>query len=223
MSKQLNFAQQMDEVLKTLGPQRPKLLLHACCGPCSSAVLEKLCRYFEITVLYYNPNTWPAEEYYRRGEELKKFVAQAHPLGVTVIEDRYDPQEFYTAVQGLENEPERGGRCTVCYRLRMRRAAQYAKEHGFDWFTTTLSISPHKDAARINQIGQELEAEFGIRHLPRISKSRTATCAPSSFRRSTGFTVRITVGVSSAQRRGDEPLSRLLPASSARRGGIAKQ
>ena len=128
MSKQLNFAQQMDEVLKTLGPQRPKLLLHACCGPCSSAVLEKLCRYFEITVLYYNPNTWPAEEYYRRGEELKKFVAQAHPLGVTVIEDHYDPQEFYTAVQGLENEPERGGRCTVCYRLRMRRAAQYAKE-----------------------------------------------------------------------------------------------
>ena len=100
MSKQLNFAQQMDEVLKTLGPQRPKLLLHACCGPCSSAVLEKLCRYFEITVLYYNPNTWPAEEYYRRGEELKKFVAQAHPLGVTVIEDHYDPQEFYTAVQG---------------------------------------------------------------------------------------------------------------------------
>ena len=137
MSKQLNFAQQMDEVLKTLGPQRPKLLLHACCGPCSSAVLEKLCRYFEITV-----------------------------LGVTVIEDHYAPQEFYTAVQGLENEPERGGRCTVCYRLRMRRAAQYAKEHGFDWFTTTLSISPHKDAARINQIGQELEAEFGIRHLP---------------------------------------------------------
>ena len=135
MSKQLNFAQQMDEVLKTLGPQRPKLLLHACCGPCSS-------------------------------EELKKFVAQEHPLGVTVIEDRYDPQEFYTAVQGLENEPERGGLCTVCYRLRMRRAAQYAKEHGFDWFTTTLSISPHKDAARINQIGQELEAEFGIRHLP---------------------------------------------------------
>ena len=81
MSKQLNFAQQMDEVLKTLGPQRPKLLLHACCGPCSSAVLEKLCRYFEITVLYYNPNTWPAEEYYRRGEELKKFVAQAHRWG----------------------------------------------------------------------------------------------------------------------------------------------
>ena len=160
MSNQLNFSQQMDEVLKTLGDTRPRLLLHACCGPCSSAVLERLCRYFDITVLYYNPNTWPAEEYHRRGEELERFVAAAHPLGVTVVEDRYDPQEFYSAVAGLENEPERGGRCTVCYRLRMRRAAQYAAEHGFDWFTTTLSIK------RINAIGQELEQEFGVKHLP---------------------------------------------------------
>ena len=126
MSNQLNFSQQMDEVLKTLGTSRPRLLLHACCGPCSSAVLERLCQYFDITVLYYNPNTWPAAEYHRRGEELERFVAAAHPLGVTVVEDRYDPQEFYSAVAGLENEPERGGRCTVCYRLRMRRAAQYA-------------------------------------------------------------------------------------------------
>ena len=102
----------------------------------------------------------------RRGEELKKFVAAAHPLGVTVVEDHYDPQEFYSAVTGLENEPERGSRCTICYRLRMRRAAQYASENGFDWFTTTLSISPHKDAKRINAIGQELEAEFGVKHLP---------------------------------------------------------
>ena len=95
-------------------------------------------------MLYYNPNTWPAAEYHRRGEELQKFVAAAHPLGVTVVEDTYDPQQFYTAVVGLENEPERGSRCTVCYRLRMRRAAQYARDNGFDWFTTTLSISPHK-------------------------------------------------------------------------------
>ena len=84
MSNQLNFSQQMDEVLKTLGDTRPRLLLHACCGPCSSAVLERLCRYFDITVLYYNPNTWPAEEYHRRGEELERFAAAAHPLGVTV-------------------------------------------------------------------------------------------------------------------------------------------
>ena len=166
MATQRNYAQQMDAVLAGLGGTRPRLLLHACCGPCSSAVLEQLCRYFEITVLYYNPNTWPAAEYYRRGEELQKFVAAAHPLGVTVVEDTYDPQQFYTAVAGLEKEPERGSRCTVCYRLRMRRAAQYARDNGFDWFTTTLSISPHKDAARINAIGQELEAEFGVKHLP---------------------------------------------------------
>ena len=130
MATQRNYAQQMDAVLATLGNTRPRLLLHACCGPCSSAVLEQLCRYFEITVLYYNPNTWPAAEYYRRGEELQKFVAAAHPLGVTVVEDTYDPQQFYTAVAGLENEPERGSRCTVCYRLRMRRAAQYARDKG---------------------------------------------------------------------------------------------
>jgi hypothetical protein len=161
-----NYARQMDAVLQSLGGSRPRLLLHACCGPCSSAVLEQLCAYFEITVLYYNPNTWPPEEYRRRGEELERFVAAAHPLGVQVVEDRYDPAEFYAAVAGLEAEPERGGRCTVCYRLRMRRAAEYAAANGFDWFTTTLSISPHKDAARINAIGQELEREFGVRHLP---------------------------------------------------------
>ena len=172
MPKQLTYAQQMDAVLAALGGSRPRLLLHACCGPCSSAVLEQLSQFFEITVLYYNPNTWPEAEYRRRGQELERFVAAAHPLGVKVVEDRYDPQEFYSAVAGLEAEPERGGRCTVCYRLRMRRAAQYAAEHRFDWFATTLSISPHKDAARINQIGQELEQEFGVKHLPSDFKKK---------------------------------------------------
>ena len=172
MPKQLTYAQQMDAVLASLGGSRPRLLLHACCGPCSSAVLEQLSQFFEITVLYYNPNIWPEAEYRRRGQELERFVAAAHPLGVKVVEDRYDPQEFYSAVAGLEAEPERGGRCTVCYRLRMRRAAQYAAEHGFDWFATTLSISPHKDAARINQIGQELEKEFGVKHLPSDFKKK---------------------------------------------------
>ena len=167
-----NYSREMDAVLRGLNGQRPRLLLHACCGPCSSAVLEQLSQYFEITILYYNPNIWPAEEYHRREEELERFVAQAHPLGVTVVEDRYDPQEFYDAARGLEDEPERGQRCTAGYRLRMRRAAQYAAEHGFDWFTTTLSISPHKDAVRINQIGQELAAEFGVPHLPSDFKKK---------------------------------------------------
>ena len=166
MATQRNYAQQMDAVLAGLGDARPRLLLHACCGPCSSAVLEQLCRYFEITVLYYNPNTWPAAEYYRRGEELKKFVAQAHPLGVTVIEDHYDPQEFYTAVKGLENEPEKGARCTVCYRLRLEQAARYAADHGFDWYCTTLSISPMKDPVRLNELGTELGRQYGVPFLP---------------------------------------------------------
>lgn len=169
---QLNYAQQMDEAIRGLGGVRQKLLLHACCGPCSSAVLEQLCAYFDITVLYYNPNTWPEEEYRRRGEELKRFVALAHPLGVRVVEDVYDPQRFYAAVKGLENEPERGARCTVCYRLRMRRAAEYAAQNGFEWFTTTLSLSPHKDAKRINEIGAQLEKEFGVKHLPSDFKKR---------------------------------------------------
>ena len=167
-----NYAREMDKVLQSLEGRRPRLLLHACCGPCSSAVLEQLCPYFEITVLYYNPNIWPPAEYRRREEELERFVAEAHPLGVKVVEDRYDPQEFYDAARGLENEPERGARCTACYRLRMRRAAQYAAEYGFDWFTTTLSISPHKDAVRINQIGQELAVEFGVPHLPSDFKKK---------------------------------------------------
>ena len=166
-----NYAREMDKVLASLAG-RPRLLLHACCGPCSSAVLEQLCRYFEITVLYYNPNIWPAAEYHRRAEELERFVAQAHPLGVTVVEDTYDPQDFYAAAAGLEAEPERGERCTACYRLRMRRAAAYAAAHGFDWFATTLSISPHKDAARINQIGQALAAEYGVPHLPSDFKKK---------------------------------------------------
>ena len=187
MATQLNFAQQMDAVLKTLGDARPRLLLHACCGPCSSAVLEQLCQYFEITVLYYNPNTWPAEEYYRRGEELKKFVAAAHPLGVTVVEDTYDPQQFYTAVQGLEAEPERGGRCTVCYRLRMRRAAQYAAEHGFDWFTTTLSsIEVHdrwhagQHQRRIHRPAFRVRGRRGIRSPSQRQKHACCPLKPRS-------------------------------------------
>lgn len=166
MANPENYARQLDELLKTLGDSRPSLLLHACCGPCSSAVLEKLSQYFDITILYYNPNTWPAAEYHRRGEELVRFIEQSHPQGVSVIVEAYHPEEFYNQIKGLEKEPERGGRCTVCYRLRMEHTARYAKAHGFDWFTTTLSISPHKDAARINQIGKELEAAYGVKHLP---------------------------------------------------------
>ena len=150
MANKPNYPAQMDQVFAALGDERPPLLLHACCGPCSSSVLEVLCAHFQVTVLYYNPNIWPPEEYRRRADELASFLQRAHALDVKLVEEPYDPQEFYTAVQGLEQEPEKGGRCTVCYRLRMERAAQYAKAHGFVWFTTTLSVSPLKDPIRIN-------------------------------------------------------------------------
>ena len=134
-------------------------------------MLEQLLAHFEVTILYYNPNIWPAAEYRRRGDELERFAAAFAPA-VQVVEGEYDTGRYYEAVAGLEAEPERGGRCTVCYRMRMEEAARYAAAHGFDWFCTTLSISPHKDAARINAIGQELEAQYGVRHLPNDFKKK---------------------------------------------------
>ncbi|WP_418718879.1 epoxyqueuosine reductase QueH [Candidatus Allofournierella merdipullorum] len=174
MANPPNYAREMEALLDRLAPEgdkKPRLLLHACCGPCSSAVLEQLLAHFEVTILYYNPNIWPAAEYRRRGDELERFAAAFAPA-VQVVEGDYDTGRYYEAVAGLEAEPERGGRCTVCYRLRMEEAARYAAEHDFDWFCTTLSISPHKDAARINAIGQELEAQYGVRHLPNDFKKK---------------------------------------------------
>ena len=163
-------------------------------------MLERLCRYFDITVLYLQPNTTGREEYHRRGEELERFVCRRPPAGVTVVEDRYDPQEFYSAVAGLENEPERGGRCTVCYRLRMRRAAQYAAEHGFDWFTTTLSISPHKDAKRINAIGRGAGAGVWRKAPASDFKKQNGYLRSLQLSEEYASTGRTTAAVSSAQR-----------------------
>lgn len=172
MANRPNYPKMMEQVLLSLGDSRPRLLLHACCAPCSSAVLEMLCGFFDITILYYNPNIWPASEYRRRADELHQFVKQANLPGITLVEEGYDQSEFYTAVAGLEAEPERGGRCTVCYRLRMEHAARYAAANGFDWFCSTLSISPRKDAEKINAIGRELEAKYGVRHLPNEFKRK---------------------------------------------------
>ena len=172
MQPKPNYDREMQSCLAALNAEeRPRLLLHACCGPCSSAVLERLCQRFAVTVLYYNPNIWPAAEHDRRRDELARFLQQCG-CGAQLVAPPYAPEEFYSAVQGLEAEPERGGRCTVCYRLRMEQAARYAAEHGFGWFCTTLSISPHKDAERINQIGRQLEAQYGVRHLPNDFKKR---------------------------------------------------
>ena len=128
MANRINYERVMEETIAALerDGQRPQLLLHACCAPCSSSTLERLADHFDVTILYYNPNIAPPEEYHRREAELERFVRDAGYVarGITVVELPYDPQEFYTAVKGLENEPERGERCTVCYRMRLERAAQ---------------------------------------------------------------------------------------------------
>lgn len=145
---------------------RPRLLLHCCCAPCSSYVLEYLSQYMDITCYYYNPNISPEEEYQKRGEELlyliDKMPLKAQPN--TVIA-KYDPESFSAISYGKENEPEGGSRCLECYRLRLKKTVEYAKENGYDYFTTTLSISPHKNASKLNEIGDELSTLFGIPYL----------------------------------------------------------
>lgn len=146
--------------------ERPTLLLHACCAPCSSYVLEYLSKYFAITLLFYNPNISPAAEYEKRAAELNRLINEmALSSPVQIASCDYDASEFFEAVKGFEQEPEGGARCTVCYTLRLKAAAAYAKAHGFDYFTTTLSISPLKDAVRLNTIGEALGKEVGVSYL----------------------------------------------------------
>lgn len=165
----MNYQIELEKILSLLEKNipienRPKLLLHACCAPCSSYVLEFLASFFDITILYYNPNIFPDEEYKRRLEELKKFLPEFFPAkenSVKLVEDYYIPQEFYDAIKIKENpelakEPEKGERCRRCYEFRLKRAFEFAKKNNFDYFCTTLSISPFKDSEKINQIGKEL-------------------------------------------------------------------
>ncbi|MCR5144361.1 MAG: epoxyqueuosine reductase QueH [Lachnospiraceae bacterium] len=144
----------------------PTLLLHSCCAPCSSYCLEYLSDYFEITVFYYNPNIYPDEEYFHRVEEQKNFIERfpaKHPI--SFIQGDFEKERFFQSVKGLENEPERGARCKVCFELRLGESAKMAADRGFDYFTTTLSISPMKDAQLLNEIGTQLEEEYGIKYL----------------------------------------------------------
>ncbi len=151
----------------------PSLLLHSCCAPCSSYVLEYLSHYFRITVFYYNPNIYPEEEYFRRVREQKRLIAELPlPNPVRFLEGPFDPQEFYDAVRGLEHIPEGGDRCRACFRLRLSAAARLAAAQGFDYFTTTLTISPLKNAAALNEIGETLADEYGTRWLPSDFKKK---------------------------------------------------
>lgn len=170
-----NYAKELEQLIQKLQQEGkvPRLLLHACCAPCSSAVLEYLSQYFAITLLYYNPNIAPLEEYQKREAELRRLVSQMkfiHP--VELLPCQYDGQAFVQAARGLEGEPEGGKRCEACFRLRLRYAAQEAARLRFDYYTTTLSISPMKNAPLLNQLGEEIGREFGVAHLPSDFKKK---------------------------------------------------
>ncbi len=170
-----NYAKELERLIQKLQQEGkvPRLLLHACCAPCSSAVLEYLSQYFAITLLYYNPNIAPLEEYQKREAELRRLISQmkfTHP--VELLPCQYDGQAFVQAARGLEGEPEGGKRCEACFRLRLRYAAQEAARLHFDYYTTTLSISPMKNAPLLNQLGEEIGREFGVAHLPSDFKKK---------------------------------------------------
>ena len=164
----MNYQKELDKTLEKLTKEErvPKLLLHSCCAPCSSYVLEYLSQYFEITVFYYNPNLYPESEYTKRIWEQQKLIDELpakHPI--SFMAGPYDKERFYEMASGLEHVKEGGARCMKCYELRLREAAKIAKNAGFDYFTTTLSISPLKKAERLNEIGQRLGEEYEVEYL----------------------------------------------------------
>lgn len=163
----INYEILMENQLKEIEKTgiKPKLLLHSCCAPCSSAILEFLQNYFDITVYFYNPNITFEEEYYKRLNEQREYH-EKRGYSIKVIEGKYDPSEdFFKQVKGLEDRKEGGERCFKCYTLRMEATAQKAKELGFDYFSTVLSISPLKNAQWINEIGEKLSEKYGIKFL----------------------------------------------------------
>lgn len=173
-----NYQKELDKILAGLSQNEekakaPRLFLHACCAPCSSYVLEYLSEYFEITVFYYNPNISPKEEYQKRVVEMTRLISEMHfRYPVKLVEGDYHPEEFYEMAKGLEDVPEGGERCFRCYRMRMEETARLAAAGGFDYYTTTLTISPLKNAAKLNEIGEELSGIYHVSHLPSDFKKK---------------------------------------------------
>ena len=182
----INYQKELEKLLASLEAERisgngkkKRLLLHACCAPCSSYVLEYLRQYFDITVLYYNPNITEREEYEKRAAEQKRLIREMNEEAdgdcknrILVEEGRYDPERFLAAAKGLELVPEGGERCFKCYEIRLRETARIAREQGFDYFTTTLTISPLKNADKLNEIGNRLAEEYGVAFLPSDFKKK---------------------------------------------------
>ena len=168
MSNKENYQLLLERTLKAIeGLENKKtLLLHACCAPCSSYVLEYLSKYFDITLFFYNPNIYPEEEFRFREDELRRLIGEMPlPRGVNIISGRYEPSEFFDIARGYEELPEGDERCHRCYALRLEESARAAKEGGFDYFCTTLSISPYKNAEWLNTIGKEMSEKYGVGYL----------------------------------------------------------
>lgn len=164
----VNYQVMLDGIINSLPEKEPppRLLMHSCCAPCSSYCLSYLAEYFSITVLYYNPNISPEDEYYKRVKEQVRLI-KSLPVknAISFVEGEYEPLKFFQMAEGMEDMPEGGARCFKCYEMRQRRAAEYALAHGFDYFTTTLSVSPHKNAQVLNETGLRLGKEYGVKYL----------------------------------------------------------
>lgn len=168
-----NYQKELEAELKRLDGRTPRLLLHVCCAPCSSYCLEYLSEFFEITVFYYNPNIEPQAEYDFRAREEQRFISEISPHHpITFMEGEYTPTRYHEVIRGLENEPEGGLRCAECFRLRLYESARVCAEGNYDYLTTTLTISPLKNADKLNEIGREAAKAYGVRWLPSDFKKR---------------------------------------------------
>lgn len=169
-----NFFRKFDKIVGQFGDSKPGILLHSCCGPCSSSVLELLSKYFDVTVLWYNPNLYPEAEYDKRLETQKQLIDAIAEDGVQakLLVEPWRSEDYFSRINGLENEPEEGKRCLECFKIRLEETARIASERGFEWFCTTLTVSSRKDAVAINAIGREAEAKYGVKWLPSEFKKR---------------------------------------------------
>lgn len=173
MANKRNYQKEMEKIILENKESVPTLFLHSCCAPCSSYVLETLSEYFSITVFYYNPNIYPEEEYWKRVEEQKEFIRRL-PVKheISFVEGEFDKEKFYQAIKGLEHIPEGGERCFACYHLRLKETIELAEKKSFDYVTTTLTISPLKNAEKLNEIGEELCMDTSVRWLPSDFKKK---------------------------------------------------
>ena len=176
----INYQKELEHLIDKLPDHHRRLFLHSCCAPCSSYCLEYLRQYFDVTVFYYNPNISFLEEYRHRVEELKRLVSTLNEEAkgsemlnqIALLEGTYEPEKFFEATKGLEDCPEGGERCFRCYRLRLEETARMAEEGGYDYFATTLTISPLKNAQKLNEIGEELSGIYKVEHLPSDFKKK---------------------------------------------------